>query len=317
MTRIAPLVRRWSGIRVGMVAAAATTLFACAVPGVASGDTVTVTTTADQLAPDPCSPSACTLRGAVELAPPGRVILVPPGDYMLVNDLQTNFDLTIQAAGPGTRLIATTGDRVLTVSTGTLTVSGVEITDGVASTGDGGGVFVDADGALRLANSTVRNNEADNGGGIWVEGALVLTRSTVSGNEALGDDPDGSAAGSGSARRRRNARELDRERQQRGQSRGRDLHGERRDLRNVTIADNTAPPRTGPRRSAAAAASTRIREQPRALTTRRTPSSCRTRPRTAAARPERPDASTPRHVRRPDVPRPASHPTLTSGARTP
>ena len=45
VARIAPPVRQRSGIRVGILAAAAATLFACLAPGVASADTVTVTTT--------------------------------------------------------------------------------------------------------------------------------------------------------------------------------------------------------------------------------------------------------------------------------
>ena len=61
----------------------------------------------------------------------------------------------------------------------------------------GGGALVAAGATLHLADSTVDNNEADNGGGIWVEGTLDLIRSTVTGNEALGADPDGVGGGIG------------------------------------------------------------------------------------------------------------------------
>ena len=180
-----------------MLAAAAATVFACLAPGVASADTVIVTTTDDIFSP--CTPTDCTLRGALA-EPAGTVIVVPAGDYELTAELTSNRDLTIQGAGPSTRLIAVDDTRVLNVLSDTLTVSDVEITGGVATDAApsfGGGALVAAGATLRLTDSTITDNEADNAGGIWVEGSLVLTRSTVSGNDALAADPNGLGGGIG------------------------------------------------------------------------------------------------------------------------
>ncbi len=70
------------------------------------------------------------------------------------------------------------------------TISGNRAEDGwdsynyfVPVPGRGGGVF--ATGALTIANSTISDNEANDGGGLWVWGETMLAQSTVSGNDAL------------------------------------------------------------------------------------------------------------------------------------
>ena len=175
------------------------------------------------------------------------MIVVPAGEYELAGDFQTLVDLTIQGAGPSTRLIAAQApsNRVLTVVDGTLTVSGVEITDGVApgTLGLGGGVFVDGDGVLRLTDSTVADNEADSGGGIWVDGRLELARSTVAGNDALAADPDGLGGGIGvdvnGVATLENSTVSGNTAANGG---GGIFTANDVTLRNVTIANNTAPP---------------------------------------------------------------------------
>ena len=80
-----------------------------------------------------------------------------------------------------------TGDRVLYVLTGTLTMSGVTIHDGSAPSSGigGGGIFVDSPAAMRLIDSTVSgNNAVTGGGGIFAGGTATLINSTVSGNSA-------------------------------------------------------------------------------------------------------------------------------------
>jgi hypothetical protein len=57
----------------------------------------------------------------------------------------------------------------------------------------GGGILNEAN--LAIDDSTVADNQADDGGGISSSGALALTRVTVSGNTASGEAPHGIAGG--------------------------------------------------------------------------------------------------------------------------
>ena len=155
---------------------------------------VAVTTTTDDMSPGTCTPAGCTLREALA-STPGTVIVVPPGNYTLAGALQSDRDLTIQGAGPTTRIIASPNDRVLRVTGGSLIASGVEITGG-NTTALGGGVLVDSGAALRLVNSTIRGNTAPSGGGIWTNGTLELLGSTIDDNNAI-DGPEDPGRGGG------------------------------------------------------------------------------------------------------------------------
>ena len=213
-------------------------LFTLALSAPASAGTITVTTTLDQL--DGSAP--CSLREAVEVAntdADGRgcadanpsaadVIRLAGGDYSLrragVEDANASGDLdvteTLTIAGDGADESgidgngAITGDRVLHLSAGTLTISGLSVYDGRGSFGggilaqagttprltdgtvsgnesfsSGGGITGDT---VALTNSTVRNNSGTVvGGGIYAMGTATLTGSAVSANTVLGDSVSG------------------------------------------------------------------------------------------------------------------------------
>lgn len=123
-----------------------------------------------------------TLRDALAKAATDKTydkIVLKAGHYTLSSDQLVADDpagIDIAGAGSTTTIIAQTGAfRVLQVIDGTpLTMSGVTLTGGHASTsagdGDGGGIEI-ADGFLKLTSSTVYNNTADNyGGGIDIVG---------------------------------------------------------------------------------------------------------------------------------------------------
>ena len=176
--------------------------------GGTSAATINVDTTADTVATD----GACSLREAVNnvnatadttggdcAAGDGTAdtIILPAGTYTLtgaiLEDLNASGDLdiskavTIQGAGATATFIdgngTVTSDRVIHVTAAvTLTLDGVTITGGSAST-DGGGIY--SSGAVTVTNSTISGNSAVlDSGGIFSVGAVTVTDSTISGNSA-------------------------------------------------------------------------------------------------------------------------------------
>jgi phage tail protein X len=112
----------------------------------------------------------------------GQTITLDPGNM----ELQLNYPITIQ--GPGASLLAISGGNKVPVffianTTGTVTISGLTITEGWATTG--GGVY--ADGTALIENCIISNNSAFGyGGGIYVVGtSLTVSQSTITGNSAL------------------------------------------------------------------------------------------------------------------------------------
>src|SRR5829696_8410394 len=184
------------GVGAGLLAVA---LVALSLAPVASAGTIGVTTTFDQL--DGSAP--CSLREAVNTAnadansggctdanpAAADTIKLAGGDYNLnaSGDLDVTESLTIAGAGADESGIdgngAITGDRVLHITSGTLTISGLTVHDGSA-TGGGGGIAAEGGTTLKLTNSKVSGNNASSGGGILVLGTATLTNSTVSGNNA-------------------------------------------------------------------------------------------------------------------------------------
>ncbi len=120
------------------------------------------------------------------------------GDTISVTDathteegITVNKDLTIQGQGASNTTVqahAARGDatdRVFVIASGsTVTIKDMTIRHGNV-TGNGGGIR--NEGTLTLGNVTVKDNDADDGGGIYNNGqyaVLTLTNCTVSGNEA-------------------------------------------------------------------------------------------------------------------------------------
>ncbi|MEJ5223541.1 MAG: CSLREA domain-containing protein [Anaerolineales bacterium] len=175
--------------------------------GPAYAATFTVNTTADSVDANPgngvCADSggACSLRAAIMEANAlagADVITLPVGTYLLTlpgadntgagGDLDITESLTITGAGSGSTTIQQTvsGERVIHIVLDvTVSISGVTITGGSGTTGQGGsGIY--NNGTLTVNNSVITGNTTTyQGGGIYNNsGTLTITNSTISNNSA-------------------------------------------------------------------------------------------------------------------------------------
>ncbi len=223
--------RAW---RLGAAVVSSAAALAC-VPAGADASTIDVDTTADTTSED----DHCSLREAVDASntnaavnpggagpdcpagSPGATdtIVLGAGTYTLTGpneDSNASGDLDINADGPGPVAISGAGegqttissdgaDRVIELLDGTLDISDLTITGGVAPL-FGGGIFADGNPAaahLSLTDVTVSGNSAPGsvtgrGGGITVSqgpgSELDLTRATIDGNTAGNGGGGGVAA---------------------------------------------------------------------------------------------------------------------------
>jgi len=133
----------------------------------------------------------CSLRAAIGEANAlaGSDTIEFDADYTItlgsmLPSITTN--LTITGTGAENTVInGAASYRCLYVNGGTVTISGVTITGGLAS--NGGGIFIDG-GTVNVTNSTISGNSASGagvnfGGGIYINGGTVnVINSTFSGN---------------------------------------------------------------------------------------------------------------------------------------
>ena len=139
--------------------------------------------------------TACkTIAHAISLASSGDSIMVAPGVY--TENLMISFSLNMIGSGAGTTIIDGSGvNRVINISSGTVTLSGLTIRHGTVAGnyygGAGAGIF--NSGTLTVIDSTVTGNLASaicsvgfrcgaRGGGIYNSGKLTIRGTTVVGN---------------------------------------------------------------------------------------------------------------------------------------
>jgi predicted outer membrane repeat protein len=130
------------------------------------------------------------------ILPAGTYALTIPGtgEYHCLNgDLDISAPLTIIGAGAGSTIIDANGlDRAIDVHSCAVTLSGITIRGGIASTvtgqssflGEGGAIF--NSGTLTVSNCVISGNSASiGGGGIYNSGTLSFNNNSVlSGNSA-------------------------------------------------------------------------------------------------------------------------------------
>jgi hypothetical protein len=157
----------------------------------------------------------CTLRAALEEAnvlPGADTVSVPGGVFLLsLNRLVISSDVSVTGAGIGATVIdANFTDTVLSVLSGTVTLSSATVRNGRGPTAggilnagnltlnsvlvinsdtvaNGGGIANTITGGLTLNSSQVANSRATNGGGIFSPpgGSVTVNDSSVTGNQAV------------------------------------------------------------------------------------------------------------------------------------
>jgi CSLREA domain-containing protein len=102
---------------------------------------------------------------------------LPISDSLIINGNGAN-NTVVDAGKQGFRVIEVTGNS------SDVTLSGMTLTGG-QTTGSGGGINFDSlNGTLILNHSTLSDNSADTGGGLFNVGLATLNHSTLSGNSA-------------------------------------------------------------------------------------------------------------------------------------
>ena len=137
------------------------------------------------------NPSASKIQSAVNAAKSGDWINVAEGTYK--ENIGVDKSLTINGAGLSRSIVD--GNKIgsvfkigLTNSNIDVTLSGLGITGGSGTNGNGGGI-VNA-GRLSISESRIYKNSANYGAGIYNRGTATITGSTISGNKA-GQDGGG------------------------------------------------------------------------------------------------------------------------------
>ena len=214
MVEVARPVRRFAPVTAGCAGAAGFRRWVWAIiavaffclAGAARAQAATIYTAGPGDATGGCdtlsTPGTCSLRQLIAQSAAGDTIEVPAGDYSLTNGfLDVTHDLTIIGAGARTTTIHDSSDRVFGIigvngSQPTVVISGLSITDGVASSGNGGGILNQGD--LTLSQDEVQRDNTDlgNGGGVANDGGtLVISQSLISGNHSKNGDGGGDGGG--------------------------------------------------------------------------------------------------------------------------
>jgi hypothetical protein len=172
----------------------------------ASAAIITVTNTTDN---DPGS-----LRQAIAAAASGDTINFDPslnGQTITLTSGQLSIGTNLTITGPGANQLAINGNAtssVFYIGSGTVTISGLTITNGSngsqgggidsagtltitnstlsGNSGYGGAILNRYGTTMTITNSTLSGNSGGNGGGIYNGGALTITNCTLSGNTTNG-----------------------------------------------------------------------------------------------------------------------------------
>ena len=166
-----------------------------ATPASATSATLYVSTTGTGNCTSPAN--ACSaISGAVSQATSGAyagddvIIEVAAGTYLENDSLSVSSlsSLTIAGAGASSTVVNGGGlSSVITVNSGTVTISGLTVENGYVSNSSGGGI--DNFGTTTVTNSVITGNAAGNcahGAGLYNDGSLSVSDSTVSDNTGGG-----------------------------------------------------------------------------------------------------------------------------------
>jgi hypothetical protein len=105
--------------------------------------------------------STAELEAAIADSSLGRIVLLE-GSYLLSSQLQINRDVIIEAEIPGTVVLDGQGStRVMQISSGTVELIGLNITGGLASSDNGGGIHISGSNTIAtIKGCYIYSNEA-------------------------------------------------------------------------------------------------------------------------------------------------------------
>ncbi len=174
------------------------------IPAAANATTYTVTNLSDS--------GTGSLRAAITSAnaDPGSTIVFQSGLTGTIKLASALPNITVSGSmtitGPGASVLTISGQNqynLLAIASGTVTISGVTMTNGFVNSGGGyngegygGAIYIDVGATLNLQNSVFSGNTASNAGGggaICNVGTLNVTNTTFSGNAVLGSSNYGGA----------------------------------------------------------------------------------------------------------------------------
>jgi len=160
------------------------------------GRAASVTTTADN--------GPGSLRQAIASATPGEtltfavtgVITLTSGELLITTNLIITGPGAGQLSVQRSTAAGTSDFRIFNIRSGTVTISGLTVTNGRSDVG--GGVFNRSGADLRMHDLVISGNSATNaGGGIKNVGTLTLDRCIITGNSAIGGQAGRSGIGGG------------------------------------------------------------------------------------------------------------------------
>ena len=136
-----------------------------------------------------CDATHCSLREAIQTAAPGDTIHLNVTGTIELNGSELIISSDLNIEGPGASHLTISAStakskpsRVFNITSGTVTISGVTIANGVAKNSSGGGI--NNAGTLSISNSVLYNNEAKYSGGAIANlgGNVVVENSSVINN---------------------------------------------------------------------------------------------------------------------------------------
>ncbi|WP_404307819.1 DUF4347 domain-containing protein [Neorhodopirellula lusitana] len=120
-------------------------------------------------------------------------------DTGYAGDFDIHGDVKFIGVGSSAAIINADGkDRVFEVHSGTVEFTNMTFTNGSTSA-SGGGIMVAASSNVTISQSTITNNDGDDGAGIFNDGTLTLTEVTISNNGILEEGEGGGLYQNGTA----------------------------------------------------------------------------------------------------------------------
>jgi len=182
------------------IALATASVLSSSIPASANTNTLTVNSLIDP-GDGACDASECTLREAIAAATPGDTITfdssLAGGTILLMSTLKIDKDLTLDGSSLKTPL-SLSGNYAVTALyvpfKNTVSIDDINIINGQCGQNCIAG-GLDNEGTLDILNSSIANNVATWGAGIYNAGTLTLTNVTLSNNRT--DDFDSTCAACG------------------------------------------------------------------------------------------------------------------------